>query len=144
MMLDLVDVTGWRPAPLSHHRTCGPASGGSNQTMEAGLEPPPSCRLIRISLISGNPCSFSQRSVSALNVHASVPWLSIRRPREAHCFKGAAGLSARLTTSGSPPSQSHNSDARTRFAAFGLLTITIKSSATLNAPGDSHGSPSRW
>jgi hypothetical protein len=36
-----VEVTGLRPSPLPHHRTCGSASGGSNQTTETGREPSP-------------------------------------------------------------------------------------------------------
>jgi uncharacterized protein YjbJ (UPF0337 family) len=36
-----VEVTGLRPSPLPHHRTCGSASGGSNQTTETGRKPSP-------------------------------------------------------------------------------------------------------
>ena len=33
-----VEVTGLRPSPLPHHRTCGSASGGSYQTPETGRD----------------------------------------------------------------------------------------------------------
>ena len=33
-----VEVTGLRPSPLPHHRTCGSASGGSYQTTETGRD----------------------------------------------------------------------------------------------------------
>jgi hypothetical protein len=71
----------------------------------------------------------------------------IRRKTDAQVFSGVARLLTRLTIRCSCPSEKRINDAITRFTAFALFTVTMKSSAYLAnlCPRDSSlGFPQSW